>query len=236
MDKNRLWIIGAAIVIVAIVAVGWVVAVQPQLDAVAAADTQRQSVDQTNAASRAALVKLQADFKNIDQVKAKVADLSKSVPTEAAIPAFVDELNALAAANGVTVSGITVSDALAYKPVAPPVAAASTDTSSSSTPTPSPSPSSTPAPAAPVAGVPPVTSPLITPANFAAIPVTVDVLGPYANVLNFVKGAQSSGRLFLVTSLSTTASSDGSGVDGKLGGLVYVLLQPATGTAATASK
>jgi hypothetical protein len=77
---------------------------------------------------------------------------------------------------------------------------------------------------------------LITPANFAAIPVTVDVLGTYANVLAFVKGAQTSDRLFLVTSLSTTANADGSGVDGKLGGLIYVLLQPASGTAPTASK
>ena len=235
MDKNRLWIIGAIIVMVAIVAVGWVVAVQPQLDAVASADAQRANVDTTNAASRAALVKLQADYKNIDQVKAKVATLNKSVPTDAAIPAFVDELNALAAANHVVVSSITVSDALAYKPVAPPAAAAA-DTSSSSTPTPSPSATPAPAPVAPAAGVPPVTSPLITPANFAAIPVTVDVLGTYANVLAFVKGAQTSDRLFLVTSLSTTANADGSGVDGKLGGLIYVLLQPASGTAPTASK
>ena len=51
MDKNRLWIIGAVVVMVAIVALGWVVAIQPQLDAAAAADAQRATVDATNAAN-----------------------------------------------------------------------------------------------------------------------------------------------------------------------------------------
>lgn len=81
--------------------------------------------------------------------------------------------------------------------------------------------------------MPPVTSPLITATNFAAVPASVSVTGPYSNVLDFVNGVQHGDRLFLVTNINTSQSSTGTDVDAKISGLIYALVQP---TAATATK
>jgi Tfp pilus assembly protein PilO len=234
VDKNKLWIIGAVIVMAVIAAGGWTLGVQPQLAISASADAQRVTVQAANAASAETLAKLESDYKSLPTLKSQLASLSQSVPTGTEIPAFVDELNALAATDSVTVDGMTVSDAQPYVAVTPPTATAATS-ATSSTATPSPSPTPTPAPTAaapaPTAGVPPVTSPLITPANFVSIPVQVTISGSYANVLDFVHGLQTSSRLFLITTLATSASSTTPGlVDGKIGGFVYVLIPAASAT------
>jgi Tfp pilus assembly protein PilO len=227
MDKTRLWIIGAAIVMVVIVALGWVVAIQPQLDAASAADNQTTSIEKTNTQSAAALEQLKKDYKNLPALQSKLVTLQKSVPSDQSIPSFVDELYEIAAKNGLTITNWTAADAQAYKPVQPAAGSAPTAT-------PSPSASSTPAPvvvptpavAGPTAGVPPVVSSLITPANFAAVPVTVSVNGPYANILEFLHGTQTGQRLFLVTAFSSAPSTSGPGFDGTVSGLIYVLTQP----------
>jgi Tfp pilus assembly protein PilO len=229
MDKTRLWAIGAAVVMVAIVALGWVVAIQPQLDAASAADAQTSKVEQTNTASSLALAQLQKDYKNLPALKSKLAALQTSVPKEQSIPSFVDELYALASANGLTITNWTATDGQTY---APPVAAAAPTAS----PSPSPSASAAPTPApspAPTAGVPPVTSPLITDTNFAAVPVTVSVTGPYANVLAFLHGTQTGQRLFLVSAFTSAPSAAGTGVDATVGGLIYVLTPQESANATT---
>jgi Tfp pilus assembly protein PilO len=233
VDKNKLWIIGAVIVMAVIAAGGWVLGIQPQLAIATAADAQRATVQSSNAASAVALAQLERDYKALPSLKSQLASLTKSVPTGSEIPAFVDELNALAATDSVTVVGMTVTDAQPYVAVTPPTATAASTSTASSTATPSatPSPAPTAAAAVPTAGVPPVTSPLITPTNFAAIPVQVSVSGSYANVLDFVHGLQTASRLFLITTIESTASTTTPGlVDGRIGGFVYVLVPGATAT------
>jgi Tfp pilus assembly protein PilO len=205
---------------------GWFLGIQPQISAVAAADDARASVAVTNAKSEAALAKLKSDYNNLSSLEDDLKTLTASVPSGTEIPALVNELNSLVTAHGVTFVGMTVADAKPYKPVVPPAAAPSA--SSGSTATPSPSPSAAPAPVVPMAGMPPVTNTLISPANFAAIPVDLTVEGGYTNVLDFVEGLQTGSRLFLVTALSTAASTQGTGVDGKISGLIYVLIPPGT--------
>jgi hypothetical protein len=233
MDKTRIWIIGASALMVVIVALGWIVAVQPQLDAASAADAQTSKVQSTNAQSAIALAKLQEDYKNLPALKGKLASLAASVPVDQSIPSFVDELNAIATANGLTITNSTVADAVAYKAVVPPAAPAATGTSATPSPSATPTPAPAPTASAPpiTAGVPPVVSSLITAANFAAVPVTVTVTGPYANVLGFLHGTQTGKRLFLVTGFSSAPASNGPGVDATVSGLIYVLTQPEAVTA-----
>jgi Tfp pilus assembly protein PilO len=212
---------------VVIVVFGWFVGIQPQLNAANAASQSLASVTAQNAASQSLLVTLKTDFEGIDKLKGTNAELRKSVPSSAQLSTFVTELDTLSSQTGVAVTAITVSDAEAYTPpaiVAAPAAAAAP------TPTPSPSASAAPVPVAPVAPAAPavVTNPKITPANFIAIPIDLKISGPFANVLNFVKGLQTGDRLFLVTDL-TTVPSTGKGaqptaVDASVKGLVYVLL------------
>jgi len=232
MDKTRLWMIGSVIVMVAVVALGWVVGVQPQLDQAAAAETQIAQVDQTNAANRAVLDRLEKDSTNLPALKKSLASLAASVPTQSANPAFMDELNGFAAANGVVISAWAIADGQPYvPPVAPAAPAAASGGGAASTATPSPSATPTPAPtstapAAPVAGMPPVVSPLITKDNFTVVPVSFTVTGPYPNVVAFLHAAQTGERLFLVNSFSSGPAASGVGVDGKVSGFSYVLTLP----------
>ncbi|HEY4964552.1 MAG TPA: hypothetical protein VIH90_07725, partial [Candidatus Saccharimonadales bacterium] len=82
------------------------------------------------------------------------------------------------------------------------------------------------------------TNPKVTSANFVLVPIQLSVSGPYAKVLEFVHQLQIGSRLFFVSSLASSGSTDKNGapnpkkptagrseqVDASVGGLVYVLL------------
>jgi Tfp pilus assembly protein PilO len=230
MDKTRLWIIGSVLAMVVVAALGWVLAIQPQLDQSAAADAQTAQVNGTNAANQAVLAKLKKESAELPALKDRLAALGTSVPSAAQIPAFADELNGFAAANGVTITGWQIADAQGFVPPvnpAAPVAAAAPSGSSATpaptaTPTPSATPTPTPVPTA-VAGMPPAASSLVTKEDFTAIPVSVSVRGEYPNIVAFVAAAQKSQRLFMVNSVNVGPAANGPGFDGKVGGLIYVL-------------
>lgn len=238
MDRNRLWLIGLVAVMVAVVAMGWLLGIQPQLAAATSADQSRAEVQSENATNETVLAKLKKDYSSIGELKQQLISLRQSVPASPDMSAFVAELDTLSGSHQVTVKTIAVSDAMPYTPpVAPPAAATST-----ASPSPSPSPTPTPVAAAPTTppAPPAVTNSKITAANFIAIPIQLSLSGTYSNVLDFVNGLQMGPRLFLVTKFSTTASSDPTAapgaVDATVGGYVYVVLDPnAVAAAATAS-
>ncbi|WP_431218737.1 hypothetical protein [Leifsonia xyli] len=123
MDKNKLWIIGSVLVMVVVLALGWFLGVAPQLANAASAEVQAVGVRSLNDTQEATLAKLKKDYANLGGLNAKLADLSQSVPSDTAIPAFVDEVDAIGAGAGVTVSGISVADAKPYEPVSAPAPA-----------------------------------------------------------------------------------------------------------------
>ena len=237
MDKNRLWMIGSVLVMVLVLVLGVVVGIMPQLAAKATADTERASVETSNAGQSQVLAQLKKDFEGIEALKDELAPLSASVPSGTEMPAFVNQLDALAIETQVTLTGITVADAVPYAPVAAPVEA-EVVAESGSTPTPTPSPSE--AAIEPGAGVPPVTNSQITGDNFASLAVTVSVKGSYGNALRFVNGLQTGKRLFLVSGLTTTLETADEGaastgdVTATVVGLVYVLVPAATAAAPAA--
>ena len=150
-----------------------------------AADAQTAQDRADEHSQPAVLAKLKKDYENLPALKKKLAGLRHSVPKEQSIPAFVDELNALAAANGLTIMN------------------RDHDRCGQAVPTPAglrrlrraridgrprlrrppPPPLRHPGcrPPSSTAGVPPVTNSADHVAtNFAAVPVTVSVTGPYA--------------------------------------------------------
>ena len=215
-----------------VVVVGWFLGIQPQLNAANAASESRTSEAARNATSERLLVTLKKDFEGIGELKDSNATLRRSVPSSAQLSTFVTELDALSAQNGVAITKITVSDATSYTP--PVIVVAAAVTGAAASPTPSPTASAAPVVAAPVAPQAPplVTNPKITAANFIAIPIDLKISGPYANVLNFVKGLQAGERLFLVTNLSTAPptakTAVASTVDADIKGLIYVLIAGGT--------
>jgi Tfp pilus assembly protein PilO len=233
MDKNRLWMLGSVLVMAAVLVLGVLLGIQPQLAAVTAADDARTSVEASNAGQAAVLAKLKSDFEGIGKLKADLVPLQASVPTGTEMPAFVNQLNSLAGTAQVTFTGMTVANAQPYTPMLPPVAPVAAG--AATTPAPTPPPGAVAPLAASTAGVPPVTSPLITTGNFASMALQISVTGSYGNVLTFVNGLQTGKRLLLVSGL-TTAPADTPGiVKATISGLVYVLVPPATNTP-TAAK
>ncbi|TFC81522.1 hypothetical protein E3O45_00995 [Cryobacterium sp. TMS1-20-1] len=229
MDKNKLWLIGSMLVTSVIVVLGVLLGVQPQLDSMNAADASRAAVQSTNAGHVALLARLKHDFEDLDALTATAEALAESVPSGSAMPAFVDQLDAQAQAVGLTLTGMTVTEAQAYVPVLPevPAAAAAAATSTGSAAPDSDGASAAASSAAEAATPAPVA--LITESNFAAFPLQITVTGTYAQVLEFVASVQSGSRLFLVHGIDTAqASGEETLVDATISGLVYSLVAATT--------
>ncbi|WP_025156593.1 hypothetical protein [Leifsonia aquatica] len=226
MDKNKLWIIGAALVMVAIVAGGWFLGIQPQLANAAAADAQRAQVVAENARQTATLAKLKTAYARLPELKSDLASLRESIPEGTDLPSFVDQVTDLCASTGASFTGYTTAASLPY--VTASTGSSATSPTSTATSTPAPTSGATPSPAAtPEAGTPPVTNRLVTEQNFVATPLTVTVEGGYANVLQFIKGLQTGKRLFLVTNVQTSATTDPSAAgtfDATVSGLIYSIV------------
>jgi Tfp pilus assembly protein PilO len=205
MDRNRLFVIGAALTMVFVIFFGWTVGVQPQLAASAAAAAETKTVQASNAAQADVLSVLKKDYANIGTLKAQRDQLRKAVPAGTDMSAFIDELHAVVVAHGVTLGNFAVTEGQEY--VAPK--AAGTDAAA---------PAGRAAPA-PTAGT--------APEGLVLMPIQLSVTGQYGKVLDFVQGLQTGTRLVLVTTLTTARSSTNAGagqdVVAQIGGFAYVL-------------
>lgn len=198
-------LIGAGIAVALLL--GWFLGVSPIFDQITAVSLQTNNLQQANAASSARLVTLKKQFANIGELEKKLEDLQDSIPADADIPGFLAEINALCAANGVSLTSLTVNDALAY--VAPGAVVAP------ATPDPSATPGATVAPG--------VTDPST---GLIAIPVKVTVSGPYSQVMAFAGALQTGKRLLLVAKLTLTGSASGADFTGDVEGNIYGLPLP----------
>lgn len=238
LDRNRLLLIVAAITGVAVLALGFLLGVQPQLAAGAEARSQQESVDAQNDALRAATAQLRAESERLPELRAELATAEASVPAEAAMPTLLRQIDEMATGSNVTVSGFTTADAVAYE-VPASAAAPATDAGTSTEGTDASAGGATDGDATgatdgTAGGAPPaVTDPLVTAATFSTIAVTVDVEGSYVQALEFVDRLQKGPRLFLVTTITSSEPEDGAVVGGAqtwtVGGLVYVM-RDASGT------
>jgi hypothetical protein len=218
------------LMMVVLVGVGYLLVAQPQLAAASTANDSLTTVNGQIASSQATIAQLKIQEKKLPSLKAQVAKLRHSIPVDADISAYIDALNALAGSTGVSISGIKIDPAMAYIPPTPPVGAvAPAPAAGGSTPSPTPGASTAPvAPATPTAWTP-TTDPLISAANFVAIPVTITTDGEWPATQAFISGLQSGSRLFLVTGITTSIASAATGTAGitaVIAGYVYVLLDP----------
>lgn len=237
MSRTRLNLLLAVLAMAVVAVGGFFLAVQPQLSQTAAAHEQTRTVEETNDTSRTELARLRQQAAQLPAMRRELAALDVSVPSGAALPSFIDELNGVAQSTGMQVSSFTASDATAY---APPATAATEPTTTGTAGTAAaPSATATPAPTAAATPSAPsvVTDPVVTAQNFSVVPVTVAVDGTFDQALAFVKGVQAGGRLFLITTIASTQKTGADGGVGTtatwtFGGSVYVL-DRTPGTAAT---
>jgi Tfp pilus assembly protein PilO len=241
VDRNRMFLIAAALTGVVVIVLGFLVGVQPQLSATTAAGEQQANVEAQNAALRQSLTQLEEDNAELPTLKSELGTLTTSVPSQAALSSFLTELDQLADASGTTITGFTSSDAVSYEPVGSDAAA--TDAATPDASADAPADGATAAPAAPALPTAPelVTDPLVTAANFSSIPLTVSIQGSYAQARDFLGKLQGGSRLFLVTAFASTGSSEGGETAGvpdqwTVGGLVYVLQDAAATQADQAAE
>jgi Tfp pilus assembly protein PilO len=100
MERNRLKMLAALLTGVVVLALGFVLGVQPQLTAASTASEQKASVDQQNATLSTGLATLEADSEKLPALKSELTELRTSVPSQATMPAFLSEISELAGAAG----------------------------------------------------------------------------------------------------------------------------------------
>jgi len=224
MQSHRILSALTVFLMVALVAAGWFLVAQPQLASAATANTALAGVQSQISATQATITRLVGEQKKLPSLKKDLAALRLSIPAAAESSAYINGLDALAAASGVTITELTLADPVVYSSpvvVAPPAPVAGA--AASATPTPAPTAAKAPAPtgwAAPA-------DPRITGANFIAIPVSVTTSGDWGTTLTFFKGLQSGKRLFLITGISTELETSGE-LKATAKGYIYVLLDPAS--------
>lgn len=225
MQTHRIISLASILAMILIPVIGWFFVAQPQFAAAALADTQRADIDAQATTLQATVDKLQADSEKLPELLQELDSLRGSIPADADSSAYLDGLNALASASGVTISALTVGSATAYAPAPAPEDpnAVATDAAAAE----GDDATATQAPVAeePVAAANPafVTNPLITGDSFVTIPVTIDVTGSYDAVLNFIAGLQSGERLFLVSEIGTARDGETGAILGKIGGFIYAI-------------
>lgn len=107
MDKYRLSLIVIGVLAVGILLGGWFVGVQPQLDRISRADTQRASVAEVNAGHEAKNAQLAKDHEQLEAYRAELDQDRAKIPSARSQQPLIDQLNAAAASAGVTVTALT---------------------------------------------------------------------------------------------------------------------------------
>jgi len=227
MNANRLWWLGGAVAAIVIAAVAYMLGISPHL--AQASDAQSQKVDAQAQLQQTELqlASLKKQYASIDQLKARLAELQKSIPSSAQVSDFVRQLGDQASATDVTLTSISVSEPTTYAPGATGAAAAAT---SPATPAQTATATPTPDPTASAVAPPLGTDPAITSSNFVMLPVALNASGSSDQLLSFTKAVQDEGpRLFLVSKISlgsgSGSASAGTGSNTEtLSGFIYVLV------------
>jgi Tfp pilus assembly protein PilO len=192
----RIWGIASGAAVVAVLAGGWFVGVQPQLASAATSAQSAAGVDAQNQATRTKIVGLTKAAAKLDEMKAKDAVLQRAVPSILKPNTFIRRVSEVAALDGVDVVSISPGDAAAYS---------------------APDSGGT---AGLALGK---TNPLVTPANFAVVPVTLVVSGAPDAAIQFTHDIQSDQRAFSINGFNTTKSDSSTEVTATLSGSIYVL-------------
>ncbi|HEV7951442.1 MAG TPA: hypothetical protein VGP24_16895 [Glaciihabitans sp.] len=213
----RLRIIVAGLVAAAILTLGWIAGIAPQLEIADRAHTDRAAVEAQNEAHRLRLQTLKKQFDRIELTRADLADLRGVIPAVSDLPGFLDAASVIAASHSVTISEFS-----AAEPVSPAQIQAASPPLEPETPAES-------APDAVAAGAIPDTagSTVTAPDTLFAIPINMTLTGSADSVLAIIRDLQHHTRLFLVTSATVVTPTDdaaaGASSDSQINGFVYVV-------------
>ncbi|HEX4401902.1 MAG TPA: hypothetical protein VHZ98_11285 [Galbitalea sp.] len=216
MNSDRLWAFAAIAAMIVIALGGWFVGISPVVAQAAAADQQNASVTLANQANLQKVALLKQQYANIGPLQKSLDSLRRSIPENPDASAFLQELDELSAAQGVTITSVTIASSTVYvAPTAVPTAAPAATTS---TPTPTPTPTAT-------TGATPVAPSTSSAGQFVEVPVAITVTGSFDAVRSFVGAVQKGSRLYLATALGISAGAGTSiaTATGTLTGFIFTL-------------
>ncbi len=226
------WVAGASVLAVGALVGTWFVGIGPSLSQASDLAAQTEATRQQNVVLEQKLRTLEQDFDRLPQYQADLDALRVGIPTDVELAAFLDEIDAIASAYGVTVTDVTpqapqgVGDAASEAGAATaPDATAGTEgaapaaTAAPGADQPTPAPSTAPADAAaPAQDAGTVTVPNLPPAvaNMVAVPISLTVLGPFPGAVAFLSDIQEkTSRLMLVTGITGLGQGDEEAAQGK---------------------
>jgi Tfp pilus assembly protein PilO len=196
--NNRIWVLATAILVVAILALGWLLGVAPRLAEVAASSEQIVAAEAQNALLEADIADLKKKFEELDLSRDEILEIRKALPPHADEADFLRIISELAVGSGVSVGNILINDPAGFVPGAFAESGG------------------------PVVEI----SPLVTAENLLTIPITVSVLGDLAQVLKFVGTLQDSERITTIDALNVAYESATGLYSTTLNGFIYVLIDP----------
>ena len=112
--NNKFWILIAAIVSVAILAMGWFLGVSPKVDEMNTANQQRVEVENQNRLHEVKLAALKKQFTGIDELKGKLEEAQLGLPPGDDLSTFLGQLHDLEGSSGVVISSFAASDGQQY--------------------------------------------------------------------------------------------------------------------------
>jgi Tfp pilus assembly protein PilO len=200
MTDMRKWSVGAAVLVLAILAAGWFLLVAPKHHATADLKTKSTSQVQANAQLQQQIQVLQAQQQDLPQQQAKLASLSTQIPGNPALPTLIRDLTAAANKVGLSIDSMAPAPPVALvaplAAVAPVPPASTTDTSGGTDSTDSTATTTTT----------PVAPPVATSTLFQ-VPLTLSVTGSYFEVEQFLNKLEGMKRSILISGLTMTPGS-----------------------------
>ena len=198
MDKLKQWVALTVVGCLGIMAAGWFLLISPKKTEASDLQAQAAAQEQTNAGLRTKLQVLQAQAKELPKKQADLARVAAKIPDNPSLPALIRALTAASQSAGVEFVSVTPGPPAA---VAAPAAAAPGQPAAAGAAAPAPA---APAAGAPAAGAAPAAAPVDPAAagTLAAIPVTLNVVGGYFEVAQFMANLENLPRALRVTNLT----------------------------------
>ncbi|WP_149204839.1 hypothetical protein [Actinotalea subterranea] len=236
-SKTRTWAVGTALLAVVILVGTWFLAAAPKLKE---AGETRVAVDDALARQdmlRVQLETLRTQFEELDTYKAELAAIQGQIPAVADLTGYIRQLQAAAETTGVTIVGVTPGTPTALVPVTAVVAVEPESVADAP---------AEDADAADDAGATDgtATAPAAPTSRLVSVPVSIQVMGTYANTTAFLETVQTGNqRLYLVSAINATTLDDAEASGGKpasargdldltIDGFIYVLPEDPTAVVA----
>ncbi len=207
------WIMGAVILVIAIIAGGYFLGISPKLSEADEIRGNAEDVEASNGVLRTRISHLAVQAEDLEEARAYILALQEGIPAEWEQPALIDEISAAATNAGIFLANIEMADPLPLW--APAVEAEPADPNA---PVPAgegaaetPAPTETPAAETPSTETPATDgsgtgaagdAPVIDIEGFHAIPLQVTAYGNDVEAKALVRNLQSMQRYFLVSNIS----------------------------------